>query len=114
DDGTRGLEWRGEVSADVFETASGNAAQALANWSDSRKGARAGRAAGFPRFKSRHRTTPAFRLRSKSKPGEASPVRPTGTKLLRVPKLGELRVRESTRQLRRMLQAGRFHAYAAS
>src|SRR5689334_9107901 len=29
DDGSRGLSWRGEVSADVFETASVNAAQAL-------------------------------------------------------------------------------------
>ena len=55
DDGTvvRGLPWRGEVSADVFETASVNAAQAFGNWADSRNGARRGKAAGFPRFKSR-------------------------------------------------------------
>jgi putative transposase len=39
----RGLPWRNEVSADVFETASVNAAQALKNWSDSRRGARAGK-----------------------------------------------------------------------
>lgn len=57
EDGTtvRGLSWRSAVSADVFETASVNAAQALKNFSDSRKGARAGKAAGFPRFKSRTR-----------------------------------------------------------
>jgi len=42
----RGLAWRGEVSTDVFETASVNAAQALKNWSDSRKGARPGRRRG--------------------------------------------------------------------
>jgi putative transposase len=113
-DGSRGLAWRGDVSADVFETASVNAAQALANCSSSRKGERAGKAAGFPRFKSRHRTRPAFRLRAKYREGAACPVRPTGPKAMRLPKLGELRVRESTRQLRRMLESGRFHAYAAA
>jgi putative transposase len=113
-DGSRGLAWRGEVSADVFETASANAAQALANWSSSRKGDRAGKAVGFPRFKSRHRTAPAFRLRAKYREGSACPVRPTGSRAMRFPKLGELRVRETTRQLRRLLETGRFHAYAAA
>jgi putative transposase len=110
----RGLGWRGEVSTDVFECASVNAAGALANWSKSRKGARAGKAAGFPRFKSRHKTVPAFRLRSKSKPGQTSPVRATGPRRLRFPKLGELRVREHTGKLATMLGSGRFHVYAAS
>lgn len=110
----RGLPWRHEVSADVFETASVNAAAALENWSDSKKGARAGKVVGFPRFKARHKTTPAFRLRSKYTEGETPMIRPTGAKTMRFPKLGELRVRESMRQLRRMLEAGRFHAYAAS
>ncbi len=113
-DGSPGLTWRGEVSADVFETASVNAAQALANWSSSRNGERAGRASGFPRFKSRHKTAPAFRLRAKYQEGKACPVRPTAPKSIRFPKLGEVRVRETTRQLRRMLAAGRFHAYAAA
>lgn len=116
DDGTvvRGLPWRGEVSTDVFETASVHAAQALKNWSDSKKGTRAGKAAGFPRFKSRHRTTPAFRLRARSKEGATPSVRPTGSHAMRFPKLGELRVRETTTQLRRMYASGRFHAYAAA
>jgi putative transposase len=109
-----GLPWRGEVSADVFECASVNAAQALKNWADSRTGARTGKAARFPRFKSRHKTTPAFRLRAKYQEGSAPSVRPTGSKRMRFPKLGELRVRENTRQLRKLYEAGRFHAYAAS
>jgi putative transposase len=113
-DGSRGLAWRGEVSADVFETASVNAAQALANWSSSRNGARAGKPARFPRFKSKHRTPPAFRLRAKYTEGSTCPVRPTGPRAMRFPKLGELRVRETTRQLRRLLESGRFHAYAAA
>lgn len=106
----RGLPWRGELSTDVFECASVNAAQALKNWSDSR----AGKAAGFPRFKSRHKTAPAFRVRSKSKPGQTSPVRPVGPRTVRFPKLGGLRVHEHTGKLAKMLAAGRFHAYAAS
>jgi putative transposase len=114
DDGTRGLAWRGEVSADVFETASVNAAQALANWSSSRTGERAGKAAGFPRFKSRHKTTPVFRLRAKYKEGATSPVRPTGPRRMGFPKLGEVRVHEHTGKLAKMLTRGRFHVYAAS
>jgi hypothetical protein len=53
----RGLSRRGEVSTDVFECASVNAAAGLGNWAKSRSGARAGKAVGFPRFKSRHKTT---------------------------------------------------------
>ncbi|HEX7105457.1 MAG TPA: IS607 family element RNA-guided endonuclease TnpB [Acidothermaceae bacterium] len=115
DDGDqiRGLSWRHEVSADVFETASVNAAQALSNWAASRKGARDGASVGFPRFKSKHRTTPTFRLRAKYSEGSPAPLRPVGPKALRFPRLGRLRVRETTRQLRRMLKGGRFHVYAA-
>ena len=113
-DGTRGLAWRSEVSADVFECASVNAAQALKNWADSCSGTRAGMPAGFPRFKSRHKTSPAFRLRAKYTEGATPPVRPTGPRAMRFPKLGELRVRENTRRLRKMFESGRFHAYAAS
>jgi len=110
----RGLPWRDEVSADVFECASVSAAQALANWSKSRTGERAGRPAGFPRFKSRHKTAPAFRLRAKYAEGRPSPVRPTGPRVIRFPKLGELRVHEHTGKLAKMLTRGRFHVYAAS
>jgi putative transposase len=110
----RGLPWRREVSTDVFECASVNAAQSQANWSKSRTGIRAGKAAGFPRFKSRHKTAPAFRLRAKYQEGRASPVRPVGPRTIRFPKLGEVRVHEHTRRLAKMLTRGRFHVYAAS
>jgi len=110
----RGLPWRGEVSTDVFETASVNAAQALKNWTDSRKGTRAGKATGFPKFKSRHKTTPAFRLRAKYREGAAPAVRPAGPRVMRFPKLGEIRVHEHTGRLAKMLARGRFHAYAAA
>jgi hypothetical protein len=70
-DGTLGLPWRGEVSQDVFECASVNAAQALGNFSDARTGRRAGKAVGFPKFKSRHKSVPSFRLRNRAKAGSA-------------------------------------------
>ena len=83
DDGTHGLAWRHEVPADVFECASADAAQSLANFSNSVKGVRKGKKAGFATFKARHRTTPSFRLRSRSKPGASSPVRVTGPRSIR-------------------------------
>jgi putative transposase len=113
-DGTRGLAWRSEVRADVFECASGNAAQALANFSNSLSGARAGKKAGMPRFKSRHKTTPSFKLRSKSKPGATAPVRVAGPKAVRLPTIGEVRVHGCTKKVRRMLAAGRLHLYGAT
>jgi putative transposase len=114
DDGTRGLAWRHEVPADVFECASVDAAHALANFSNSVKGVRKGKKAGFAKFKSKHHSTPSFRLRSKSKPGASSPVRVTGPHSLRLAKLGEVRVHGCTRELRRMMTAGRFHVHSVT
>jgi putative transposase len=113
-DGTRGLAWRGEVNADVFECASVHAAQALANFADSRKGTRAGKAVGFPKFKSRHRSVPSFRLRNRSKVGATQQLRVAGPKAVRLPTIGEVRVHGCTRKMRRMLQGGRLHLYSAS
>ena len=114
EDGTRGLAWRHEVPADLFECASVDAAQALANFSNSVKGVRKGKKAGFARFKSKHHSTPAFRLRSKSKPGASSPVRVAGPHTIRLQKLGEVRVHGCTRELRRMMSAGRFHVQSVT
>ncbi|MGH3330381.1 MAG: RNA-guided endonuclease TnpB family protein [Nocardioidaceae bacterium] len=114
EDGTRGLRWRHEVSQDVFECASVNAAQALANFSASRKGTQAGKTVRFPKFKSRHKTSPSFKLRSKSKPGQTAPIRVAGPKALRLPTIGEVRVHGCTKQVRRMLTAGRLHLYGAT
>ena len=55
DDGTRGLSWRHEIPGDVFECASVDAAQALANWSDSKQGQRRGPRVGFSRFAAKGR-----------------------------------------------------------
>jgi putative transposase len=45
--------WAGEVAKHCFDTGINQAADALANWSASRKGTRAGARVGFPRYKSR-------------------------------------------------------------
>jgi len=114
DDGTRGLPWRGEVCADVFECASVDAAAALANFADSRVGTRKGKKAGMARFKSRHKTTPSFRLRSKTEPGKTARLRVTGPKTLRLPRIGQIRVHGSTRTVRRMLTAGRLRLHGCA
>ncbi len=113
-DGSRGLAWRSEVSADVFECASVDAARALANWEASRRGIRKGKPLGFPKFKAKHKTTPAFRLRNRAVPGETQQVRVAGPKALRLPTLGVIRVHGCTKTMRRMLEAGRLHLYSAT
>lgn len=111
---SRGLSWRAEVPADVFECASVDAARALGNYSSSANGARAGVRVGFPRFKARGKTAPSFRLRSKSKPGATAPVRFTDAKHLRLGKLGPVRVHGNTRRVRGMLEGGRFHIHSVT
>lgn len=114
EDGTRGLHWRDEVSSDVFECASIDAAGALKNWSDSRKKQRPDVPVGFVRFASKTRGAPRFRLRNRENPGETQAIRFTDASHLRLPKIGEVRVFGPTRQLRRMIDAGRFHVHSAT
>jgi putative transposase len=52
--------WWREVSMHAFRSGTASAAVALKNFSDSKKGTRAGRRVGFPNYKSRHRATPAI------------------------------------------------------
>ena len=92
DDGTRGLSWRDQVSTDVFECASVVAAQALRSWAESTRGVHHAKSTGFPRFRAKHRTTPSFRLRNRSRSGQAQSVRFTGPKCLRLPKIGEVQI----------------------
>lgn len=114
EDGTRGLAWRDQVASDVFECASVDAATALKNWQDSKKKARSGAPVGFVRFAAKNRDTPRFRLRNRQNPGETQSIRFTDSQHLRLPKIGEVRVLGPTRQVRRMITAGRFHVYSAT
>ena len=118
-DGTQGLAWKGEVCAQVFEEAAVDCGRALAAWSASRAGKRAGRPVGFPSWKRRGRCRDSFRIRNKITKGairkDAIPgparhaIRVGGDhpRSVSLPVIGTLRVHDDTRALRRMIAKGR-------
>ena len=92
--------WWAECSKEAYATGLDQLARGLKNWSDSKKGKRAGRPVGFPRFKAKRRTTPSVRFT-------------TGTirleddrKHVTLPVLGTIKTHESTRKLHRKITAG--------
>ncbi|WP_127504367.1 IS607 family element RNA-guided endonuclease TnpB [Actinoplanes solisilvae] len=92
--------WWAEVSKEAFNTGLDALARGLKNWADSRTGKRAGRAIGFPRFKSRRRTTPSVRFTT-----GAIRVEPDRKHVV-LPRMGRLKLHESARKLARRLEAG--------
>ncbi|MCP3785504.1 IS607 family element RNA-guided endonuclease TnpB [Micromonospora sp. A3M-1-15] len=92
--------WWAECSKEAFNTGLDALARALKNWSDSRTGNRAGRPVGFPRFKSRRRTTPSVRFTTGT-----IRVEPDRTHVV-LPRLGRLKLHESARKLARRLDNG--------
>lgn len=94
--------WWSECSKEAFNTGLDQLARALKNWSDSRKGKRKGRAVGFPRFKSRRRTTPSVRFTAGS---GAIRVEPDRTHVV-LPRVGRFKLHESARKLARRLDNG--------
>jgi putative transposase len=117
DDGTRGLSWRHELPGDVFECASVDAAQSLENFAASRRGERRGTPIGFPRFQSRGKVTPSFRLRNRvtaDRSPSSQRIRFSDPSHVRLPTFGSVKVFGSTRQVRRMIENGRFHVYSAT
>ncbi|MDG4764311.1 IS607 family element RNA-guided endonuclease TnpB [Solwaraspora sp. WMMD406] len=92
--------WWGEVSKEAFNTGLDALARGLKNWTDSRSGKRAGRPSGFPRFKSRRRTTPSVRFTT-----GAIRVEPDKMHVV-LPRLGRLKLHESARKLARRIEAG--------
>lgn len=117
EDGSRGPSWRNELPSDVFECASVDAARALQNFADSRWGLRKGAPMGFPHFQIKGKVVSRFRLRNQSKSGEGpstQPIRFCDSSHLRLPKCGPVKVHGSTRNVRRMIDAGRFYIYSAT
>jgi putative transposase len=92
--------WWWECSKEAFNTGLDALARALKNWSDSRTGKRAGRKVGFPRFKSRRRTTPSVRFTTGT-----IRVEPDRMHVV-LPRLGRLKLHESARKLARRLDNG--------
>ncbi len=105
-----GLQWRGEVSQQVFEEAAVDCGRALSAWSDSRSGQRNGRRVGFPHFKKKAGTRGAFRLRDKRPKGRPPTIRVGDNdrpRSVTLPGIGPVAVHDDTRRLRRMLAKGR-------
>ncbi|MFE6925268.1 RNA-guided endonuclease TnpB family protein [Nocardia sp. NPDC057663] len=101
-----GLVWRTQVCQQVFEEAAVDCGRALATFSDSRSGKRAGKRVGFPRFKKKDRCTPSFRVRNKHAKGGRAMIRVGDNDTARsvtLPGIGLVRVRNDTRRLRRLI-----------
>ncbi|MEV4346661.1 IS607 family element RNA-guided endonuclease TnpB [Actinoplanes sp. NPDC049596] len=92
--------WWGEVSKEAFNTGLDVLARGLKSWADSRKGKRAGRPLGFPRFKSRRRSTPTVRFTT-------GVIRVEPDRMhVALPRLGRLKLHESARKLARRVENG--------
>lgn len=104
-----GLPWRAEVNQQVFEEAAVDCGRALHTWSESRGDRRKGRKVGFPQFKKKTSGKASFRLRNRHPKGSRAVIRIGGThpRSVRLPSIGTIRVRDDTRNLRRLLAQGR-------
>lgn len=80
-----------------------DADQAWTNWLTSYRGARAGRRVGYPRFRAKHRTRPAFRLHHDVK---RPTIRPDGYRRLLLPRIGSVRLHGNVCQLARRIRRG--------
>ena len=109
DESGPGLVWRAEVCQQVFEEAAVDLGRALEGFSAGRKRERQGKPPRFPKFKRKATARQSFRLRNKGSTAAAAiRIGEQGqARVVRLPKLGSVRVRESTRRLRRMLHKGR-------
>jgi putative transposase len=101
-----GLAWRHEVCAQVFEEAAIDLGRALVAYGDARTGRRAGRSIGFPKPKRKGRCRDSFRLRNKtSRDGRCSiRVGEFHPRSVTLPFIGNIRVHDDTRRLRRLLR----------
>jgi transposase len=92
--------WWPEVSKEAFNTGLDALARGLKHWADSRRGQRAGRRVGLPRFKSRRRTSPSVRFTTGAIRVESDRMHVV------LPRLGRLKLHESARKLARRLDNG--------
>jgi IS605 OrfB family transposase len=90
--------WWRECSKEAFNTGLDQLARALKNWADSRKGKRKGKAAGFPRFRSKRKARPSVRFTTGAIRCEA------GHAVL--PRIGRVKLHEDGRRLPGLVAAG--------
>jgi putative transposase len=95
-----GTPWWEENSKEAYASGCQSLANALENWSQSRKGRRRGPRLGFPRFKSKRRSAKKFTFTTGT-----LRVEPDRHHVV-LPRIGRVRTHESTRKLARRLEAG--------
>jgi putative transposase len=95
-----GTPWWGENSKEAYASGCQSLANALENWSKSRKGRRNGPPMGFPRFRSKRRSAKKFTFTT-----GALRVEPDRHHVV-LPRIGRVRTHESTRKLARRLESG--------
>src|SRR5438445_694953 len=100
--------WWTECSKEAFNTGLDGMARALRNFACSKSGKRAGRKAGFPRFKARRRATPSVRFTTGTIRVE------TDRHHITLPRLGRVKTHESTRKLARRIEAGTARVLSAT
>jgi putative transposase len=107
---TTGLTWRNDVCQEVFEESAVDLSRGLKAWSESRSGQRKGKRVGFPKFKKKTRAVPSFRLRNRHRYGRLPAIRVgdhNHARSVTLPGIGQIKVHDDTRCLRRMLNKGR-------
>ena len=100
--------WWTECSKEAFNTGLDGMARALRNFACSKSGKRAGRKAGFPRFKARRRATLSVRFTTGTIRVE------TDRHHITLPRLGRVKTHESTRKLARRIEAGTARVLSAT
>lgn len=88
--GEDGVIWWAENSKEAYSYGLESLAKGLSNWSKSRKGDRKGRRVGFPKFKSKSKTTPRFAYTA----GGFGLIE-GDNKTLRLPKIGSVHCMEN-------------------
>ncbi|MET7540601.1 IS607 family element RNA-guided endonuclease TnpB [Streptomyces sp. NPDC005507] len=91
--------WWAKCSKEAYATGLDRLATSLKNWSDSTSGKRKGPRVGFPRFKSKRKSTLSVRFTTGT-------IRLDGRTHVVLPVLGRIKTHESTHELARRLEAG--------
>jgi putative transposase len=91
--------WWPENSKEAYSAGLDALARGLRAFSDSRKGKRAGRRAGFPRFKRRGRTRDSYRITTGC-------FGVSGRTRVQLPRIGHVRTHEPTSKLTRRIETG--------
>lgn len=99
DDPASGVPWVGENFVGTYQASLRDAAGAWKNFFASRKGKRAGRRVGRPRFKKKGRARDSFQV-------HGGTLQVVDARHVKLPKIGTVRVHEPTRKLGRRLRAG--------